>query len=708
MPAISFDADTRTWLLATPNTSYALRLVGSNVLRHLHWGAPLTLAQAASLDDVPPFLVRGHENVTEGTEELAVDGGLRYGVPSLQVRYPDGVRAIEWEYADHQIVVRPDSETLTIRLADKHYPLRISLHYRVFTDSDVIDRWTTLASDAGTGEDITLLRTDSATWSVPLREDYRLRHAIGQWARETQLVESGVAIGETVFTSRRGITSLNANPWVMVDAGDADEEHGEVWGTALAWSGTWRITVQRTAVGVCSVSTGFGHDNITWTLAAGESISTPVSSGLYAADGFGGASRRWHDYARAHVLSHPDEDRPVIYNSWEATGFDVNETNQKALAARAASLGIELFVMDDGWFGARADDHAGLGDWTVNRDRFPGDLEPLIDEVHRLGMRFGLWVEPEMVNPDSDLYRAHPDWVLHYPNRQRSEMRNQLVLNFAREDVADWAHDWLNQLVSKHEIDFLKWDMNRAFSEAGWPEHGADQDLLYRRYVENLYSIIDRLRADHPNLRIESCSSGGGRIDLGILTRTDQVWTSDNTDALDRLQIQHGFSQVYPPDVMAAWVTDSPNFLTGRAVPLRYRFHVAMAGVMAIGGNLAEWSDAELAEAAELVSAYKQIRATVQHGTQYRLRAPHDDGITATQYVSAGGDEVAVFAYLQAPHFGEHTRPLRLRGLRPDAQYRDEDTGAVHHGAVLLHQGLPLNLPAGDYASSLTRLTEIR
>jgi alpha-galactosidase len=708
MPAISFDADTRTWLLATPNTSYALRLVGSDVLRHLHWGAPLTLTQAASLDDVPPFKVRGHENVTEGTEELAVDGGLRYGVPSLQVRFADGVRAIEWEYADHQIVVRPDGETLTIRLVDRHYPLRISLHYRVFTDSDVIDRWTTLANESGANEDMTLLRTDSATWSIPLREDYRLRHTIGQWGRETQLVENGVATGETVFTSRRGITSLNANPWVMVDAGDANEEHGEVWGTALAWSGTWRITVQRTPAGVCSVSTGYGHDNITWQLASGESISTPVSAGLYSPDGFGGASRRWHDHARAHVLPHPDEDRPIIYNSWEATGFDVNETNQKALAARAAALGIELFVMDDGWFGARSDDHAGLGDWTVNRDRFPGDLEPLIDEVHRLGMRFGLWVEPEMVNPDSDLYRAHPDWVLHFPNRQRSEMRNQLVLNFAREDVAEWAHDWLKALVSKHEIDFLKWDMNRAFSEAGWPEHAEDQDLLYRRYVENLYSIIDRLRADHPNLRIESCSSGGGRVDLGILARTDQAWTSDNTDALDRLSIQHGFSQVYPPNVMAAWVTDSPNFLTGRSVPLRYRFHVAMAGVMAIGGNLTEWSEAELAEAAELVAAYKQVRATVQHGTQYRLRAPHDDGLTATQYIAADGREIAVFAYVQSPHFGERTVPLRLRGLRPDAQYRDEATGAVHHGAVLLHQGLPLNLPAGDYASSLTRLTEIR
>jgi alpha-galactosidase len=708
MPAISFDADTRTWLLATPNTSYALRLVDGNVLRHLHWGAPLSLAQAVSLDGGTFLLERGFENVMEGTEELTVDGGVHFGVPSLQVRFADGVRAIEWEYADHQIVVRPDGETLTIRLADRHYPLRISLHYRLFTDSDVIDRWVTVANDSAADEDVTLLRIDSATWPIPLREDYRLRHAIGQWAAETQLATGEVNVGETVFTSRRGVSSHHANPWVMIDAGDAGEEHGEVWGAVLAWSGTWRITVQRTTVGLCSLTTGFGHDNISWRLAAGETLSTPVSSGLYAADGFGGASRRWHDYVRAHVLTHPDEDRPIIYNSWEATGFDVNETNQKALAARAASLGAELFVMDDGWFGARSDDHAGLGDWNVNRDRFPGDLEPLIEEVHRLGMRFGLWVEPEMVNPDSDLYRAHPDWVLHFPNRQRSEMRNQLVLNFARDDVADWAHEWLNQLVSKHEIDFLKWDMNRAFTEAGWPEHRADQDLLWRRHVDNLYSVMDRLRADHPNLRIESCSGGGGRVDLGILARTDQAWTSDNTDALDRLRIQDGFSQVYPPNVMAAWVTDSPNYLTGRLIPLRFRFHVAMAGVMAVGGNLTEWSDEELAEAAELVGAYKKVRATVQHGTQYRLRSPHDDGITATQYISADGGEIAVFAYLQSPHWGEKVTPLRLRGLRPDAQYRDEDTGAVHHGAVLLHRGLPLDLPAGDYASSLTRLTEIR
>jgi alpha-galactosidase len=708
MPAITFDADTRTWLLSTPNTSYALRLEASNVLRHLHWGAPLTLEQVVSLGGRKQPTERGFETVFEGSEELAVDGGLRYGVPSLQVRFADGVRAIEWEYLDHQIVVRPQGETLTIRMADRHYPLRISLHYRVFTDSDVLDRWTTLAHDAGDSGPITLLRTDSATWALPVREDYRLRHAIGQWGAETQLVGGDVQVGETVFTSRRGVTSHHANPWVMVDAGDAGEEHGEVWGAVLAWSGTWRVTVQRTAAGLCSVTSGFGHDGISWQLAAGETLDTPVCSGLYAADGFGGASRRWHDYVRNHVLPHGDEDRPIIYNSWEATGFDVNETNQKQLAALAASVGVELFVMDDGWFGARSSDHAGLGDWSVNRDRFPGDLDPLIEEVHRLGMRFGLWVEPEMVNPDSDLYRAHPDWVLHFPNRQRSEKRNQLVLNLARDDVADWAQDWLNGLVSKHEIDFLKWDMNRPFSEAGWPAHAQDQDLLWRRYVDNLYSIIDRLRADHPNLRIESCSGGGGRVDLGILARTDQVWTSDNTDALDRLLIQDGFSQVYPAAVMAAWVTDSPNYLTGRAIPLRYRCHVAMAGVMAIGGNLTEWSEAELAEAAELVAAYKQVRHTVQHGVQYRLRGPKDDGVTAVQYTSQDGTQVAVFTWLQSAHFGHAPSALRLLGLRPDKRYRDEDTGAVHHGAVLLQHGLPLDLPSGDYASSLTRLTKIR
>jgi alpha-galactosidase len=489
----------------------------------------------------------------------------------------------------------------------------------------------------------------------------------------------------------------------MVDDGTAGEEHGEVFGCVLAWSGSWTLTAERTTADRAALSAGFGHAPLTWHLDAGQVLTTPVCSGVWTDGGFGAAARLWHDHHLRHVLPHPEELRPVLYNSWEATGFDVSVTGQLELAKRAADLGAELFVMDDGWFGAgrsaRTSDLAGLGDWEPNPDRFPDGLRPLIDGVRALGMEFGLWVEPEMVNPNSELYRAHPDWVLHQPHRARSEHRHQLVLNVARDDVAEWMHSWLDRLVSEHRISFLKWDMNRPFAEVG----PGDGDPLWRDHVTNLYGVIDRLRADHPALRIESCSGGGGRIDPGILARVDQVWTSDNTDARHRLAIQDGYARLYPARAMAAWVTDSPNQLTGRRIPLDFRFHSAMAGVLGIGGDLAEWSADDLERARDHVAAYKRIRPLVQHGRRHRLRPPEED-LSALQFVAADGSATAVLVYRTARGFTLTERPVLLRGLDPAARYRNVADGRVHHGAVLLSRGLVPELGDGDYASALIHL----
>jgi alpha-galactosidase len=686
MAEVIFDADSRLWLLTTATTSYALRLDASDSPRHVYWGPALTVRQALTVRNPVLAKISSFDGTTD--EELLVEGGARFDTPSLQIRFADGVRAFEWRYLDYTV----DEGHLAIRFADRHYPLEVVLHYWIGAGTDVIERWTTL-HHKGSTDPITLLRCDSASWSLPFRAGCQVTHTVGGWASEFQLKSTPVPYGETVFTSRRGTSSHQANPWLMVSDGD------EVWGGALAWSGSYRITLRHTPSGQTSFSGGFGHEGLSWRLNPGEEWETPVFAGLYASDGVDAASRRWHAYVRNHVLPFAEETRPVVYNSWEATEFDVNESNQKSLAARAAALGCELFVMDDGWFGARTHDAAGLGDWTVNPSRFPGGLDPLIAEVHRLGMRFGLWVEPEMVNPDSDLYRQHPDWVLHMPNRSRTTLRNQLVLNFARTDVAEWAHKWLDQLVGRHEIDFLKWDMNRSFSEAGWPAEG-DQDRLWTDHVRHVYAIIDRLRADHPALRIEACSGGGGRIDLGMLARTDQAWTSDNTDALDRIAIQHGYTRIYPARTMSAWVTDSPNQLTSRVVPLKFRFHVAMAGVLGIGGNLLNWTEEELAEATALLADYKSIRHIVQHGVQYDLSA---GPITAVQYVL--GNETVVLAWRPALNFGQPPLPLRLKALDPTAQYCTSNT--IHEGAVLLHHGLEPTLPPGDYASTMIHLTQI-
>jgi alpha-galactosidase len=579
----------------------------------------------------------------------------------------------------------------------------VELHYRVHPDSDVIERWT-VAQHTGTADPIAVFAVDAASWNVPAHAVHRLGHVAGETKVEFQLQRGTLGPGEFTLTSRRGITRHEVNPWLMVDRGDATEEHGEVWSVGLAWSGSWRISARRTLAGHLTISGGAGQGGPAWHLQPGETWRTPAFAGLYSRGGFGATSRQWHAYVRRHVLPAGDEIRPVFYNSWEGCGFDVDEAGQREMARLAADLGVELYVVDDGWFSTRVDDRSGLGDWWPNPHRFPGGLGPLIAAVHELGMRFGLWVEPEMVNPDSELYRRHPDWVLHMPHRRRTEIRHQLVLNFARPDVAAWAHTWLDRLLTDNAIDYLKWDSNRAFTEAGWP--GApDQRRLFADHTRAVYAIVDRLRADHPRLRIESCASGGGRVDLGMLAGVDQAWPSDNTDPLDRMAIQEGYGQLYPASTMGTGAGDSPSRVTGRVASLRFRFHVAMAGVLGVSGDLRAWPAAQRREAAGLIAAYRRIRHLVQHGDLYRLRPAALDRMTVVQYAAPDAAETVVLAWRALTPAREIDVPVvRLRGLDPSARYRDLDGGALFDGAVLLHAGLDPGLPPGDQASVVRHL----
>lgn len=376
--------------------------------------------------------------------------------------------------------------------------------------------------------------------------------------------------------------------------------------------------------------------------------------------------------------------------------FNVSAAGQRALAKQAAALGVELFVLDDGWFRRRSSDRAGLGDWTPDKRRFPKGLQPLIGYVNSLGMKFGLWVEPEMVNPDSDLYRAHPDWVLHYPTRPRTESRNQLILNMARTDVQEYLIAQLDALLSQNAITFIKWDMNRSVAEAGWPDaakQGIEPREVWVRYVEGLYHVWDTLRARHPQVMFQSCSGGGGRADFGILQRADQIWVSDNTDAIARLAIQEGYSQVFPAQTMEAWVTDS-----GRgSVPLRFRCHVAMTGVLGLGGNLTEWSAAELAEAKARISEYKTFRAIVQHGEQFRLLpVQRDDGqqypYTAVQYMDADRREGVLFVFRTLMADPVDFLPIPLQGLEPMARYTVEGIDGARSGMAWMTVGARVEL----------------
>ena len=708
--SVRYAPERKTWLLTTAHNSYAIGVNPNGQLQNLYWGGPLWRIEdvpvAAQRKDLSSF--DPHQMLEN--EEYPGWGGARFYEPAVKITRANGDRDLVLHYQSHRIT----QDNLEIVTKDIRDDIEVTLHYRVYPQAGILRRSASIHNK--TQEPITVESAQSATWYLPPGEGYRLSYLSGRWAAETQINREPIHEGMKVIESRLGHTGHNFNPWFAVDHGDAGEEHGSVWFGALAWSGNWRISVEQTPYQQVRVTGGFNPFDFAYPLKPGELLDTPEFYGGFSAHGFGEASRLLHNLERTDIEPHGAQARvrPVLYNSWEATEFNVNEGGQKELAEKAAKLGVELFVMDDGWFGKRNTDRAGLGDWFVNREKFPNGLTPLIEYVNKLGMDFGLWVEPEMVNPDSDLYRAHPDWVMNFPGRPRSELRNQLVLNLARSDVRDYIFSVLDKLASDYKIRYFKWDMNRIFSEPGWPEAGsAGQRVLWVQYVRNLYDILDRLRAKHPDLEVESCSGGGGRVDLAILKRVEEFWTSDNTEAFDRLRIQEGFSQAYAAKFMSAWVTDVPN-MNGRSTPLKYRFLVAMQGALGIGANLNKWTDEDTRLATDMVKLDKRIRNTVQEGDLYRLLSPHTSDVTANQYVSKDGKEAVLFAFRHSQQYSTNAPLIRLQGLDAKRVYKLESIDGKLagqelevSGAYLAEHGLQLKL-TDDYDSTAVLLHRVQ
>ncbi|MFC0187045.1 alpha-galactosidase [Fictibacillus aquaticus] len=620
-------------------------------------------------------------------------GEMVYTEPSLKVRYEDGTRALNLEFSGYKTA---NDDKLVITLSDNARNTEVELHYELYAEYDVIGRSQVIKNEGKSALALEAVRSLQA--ALPWGGDYRLSHLAGKWTGETQLQQTALTPGRKTIESRRGGTSHQANPWFALDNG-ANEDSGEVWSGHLAYSGNWEINIEQDTFGFVSVNGGLQSFDFEWKLDPGKSFTAPVFYISYSDEGLGGMSRKAHDFQRQLILpeNHRNTARKVLYNSWEATYFDVTEEGQKKLAKKAASLGVERFVVDDGWFGERHSDSAGLGDWHVNERKFPNGLQPLIDHVHGLGMSFGIWVEPEMVNPDSDLYRQHPDWIYHFPEVERTEGRNQYVLNIGRPEVQEYILSFMKNLLSSYSIDFIKWDMNRAFSEPGWPDREIGrQKEVWVRHTEGLYRILDKLRQEFPHVEFESCSGGGARIDLGVMKRTDQVWTSDNTDAAERLSIQDGYSYAYNPKTMMCWVTDSPNWLSGRELSLAFRFRSAMAGSLGIGGNLNEWNEAELAEAKDWIAEYKKIRHIVQDGKQYRILLPQDK--TAVQYVSEDGNSAVMLAFLLQQQFGERYVKLKWKGLDPHANYRLVGAELEASGSYFMQHGIHWTA-SGDFDS---------
>lgn len=729
-PAIQYFADPGLWLLSTANTAYLFGRSANGRVQHLYWGEKITDAQDVSAfgliaegDPVGDYDVIAVQLQRKGlvpVDEYPAWGGFFYQEPCLKATFAGGVRDSHLVYSRHEVKTTSDGlPLLVVTLKETLYPLEVDLYYKVVPELDLLERWSVVRN---TGQErIELEAALSAGWHLPNRVQgqYRLTHLTGRWNTECQVRHDLLPDGKTTLESRRAITSAEMNPffaldWWDADSGGAGEESGEVWFGALGWSGSWKITLERSADPERVYIAGGVQDfEFRWQLGAGEEFTTPPFTAGFTANGFGQASRNLHRYQLDYLLprSHARKLRPVIYNSWEVYFFDFNEEKQFELADRAARLGVELFVIDDGWYGRRWSDRVSLGDWFVSPEKFPNGLGPLIKRVNELGMNFGLWVEPESVNADSDLYRAHPDWVYNFPRRPRNEVRKAMMLNLARPEVATYIFDCLDKLLSQNNISYIKWDFNRPITEPGWPDAPLEhQREIYVRHVTALYEVVDRLRAKYPAVAWEACSSGGARLDLGMIRHFDQVWPSDNTDPFDRLFIQEGYSFAYAPKTMVNWVTESngSHSINNQALNLRYRFHSAMTGTLGVGEDLHRYTPEYEAEVAAYIREYKAIRPIVQEGDLYRLISPRRGSLAALEYVKPDRSEAVVFVYRHTEHYWFSAARVRLCGLDPARSYRVEGLRReiVVSGQSLMSLGLLPEL-SGHFASALIKLTAL-
>jgi len=677
------------WILETRNCAYAFGINSARILENTCWGKRLK-----NRTDYPtPPESEGWASFNGPTqvlqEEYPAYGGMCYHEPCLKIAFEDGVRDVVLHYDSEKTI----NNHLVISMRDIYYPLKVELHYRSHTNHDLIERWVEVENLGK--EMISIERVFSAIWHFPVGGDYYLSHLTGRWNDEFNLVREPLTPGVKVLESRRITSSHQHNPWFLIDDGICTEDNGNVWFGALAWSGNWKLTAEVSNFNTTRLGIGINDWDFTWQLKEGQKFLSPHAICGFSENGYGGASRLLHDYIRDELLPHKKQIHKVLYNSWEATLFDVNESSQVRLAEIAAEMGVELFVVDDGWFHHRNNDQAGLGDWWPDSKKFPGGLSPLIEKVNSLGMDFGLWIEPEMVNPDSDLYRAHPDWILHYPTRQPTLARNQMILNMARPDVQDYVFSKIDRLLSENNIAFIKWDMNRNVSEPGWSTAPGDQREIWVRYVEGLYKVWGDLRKNHPDVMWQSCSGGGGRADLGILKHADQIWVSDNTHALDRLRIQYGFSQAFPAITMESWVTDADR----TEIPLEFRFHVSMCGSLGIGGNLLKWTQAEIKEASHWISRYKKDRQVIQFGNQYRLSE------CSMQYMSKDAEIGVLFVFQTESNINGSPIKIHLRGLNPELKYQVEGFVDILSGNEWMRR--ELTFPLLMYKSTMREITSI-
>lgn len=721
--AIIYNPNKRIFTLHTKHSTYQMQVDSLGYLLHLYYGAK----NNSSMEYVLTYADRGFSgnpyaagadrtySLDALPQEFPTLGTGDYRNIALDIKNSRGIESTNLLYKKHEIrkgkyalpglpavwADEAEAQTLEIVLADENAGMEVHLLYGILEEADVITR-SAVIRNIGT-ETVTIEKAAAACLDF-VSGNYDVIRFYGKHAFERNVERTVLGHGTIAFGSRRGTSSHQYNPAVILTEQGTTEEAGNCYGMLMVYSGNFFCEAERDQYNQTRLLMGLNDELFSYPLAAGDTFTVPEVILSYSQNGLSALSQQYHNCIRNHVCrsKYVHMSRPVLINSWEAAYFDFTGETIVNLAKEAASLGIDMVVMDDGWFGKRDDDNSSLGDWYVNEKKLGGSLSELIRRVHEQGVKFGIWIEPEMVNEDSDLYRAHPDWAIQIPGRKPIRSRNQLLLDFSRKEVRDQVFEQICAVLDQGEIDYVKWDMNRSMADvyAG--------NLTYD-YVLGVYDFMERMTSRYPDMLLEGCSGGGGRFDAGMLYYSPQIWCSDNTDAINRTRIQYGTSFFYPVSAMGAHVSAVPNHQTGRVTSFHTRGVTAMAGTFGYELNPALLSDEEKQQIREQIASYKKYERLINEGTYWRLSDPIHDEIAAWMSVSKEQDRALVSVVRLMAEANQAAVYVRLRGLKPEAVYLEEYSGKQYSGAALMHTGIVLPFFTHEYEAyqfSFVELTE--
>ncbi len=715
--------------LETKNTLYQMKVDRFGVLNHLWYGEKTDCCMDYLLD-YPDAGFSGniYEAENERTyslntlpQEYSTSGVGDFRISAISVTHEDGSNALDLRVREYQIkkgkyeipglpavyAKEDEAETLEITLKDTATEAEVILKYGVFEKEDVITRSVVVKNSGKTP--IVINKVHSMCLDIPYG-DWEWMHFYGRHTMERQAERVPVLHGISESSSSRGTSSHHQNPAVLLCEKDCTETNGHCIGAALMYSGGFQAQVEKDQLEQVRLVMGIHPDTFEWTLEAGEAFYTPEVILSCSTTGFAKLSQNFHHIIRNHVCrgTYQLSSRPVLINNWEATYFDFNEEKILNIARQASKLGIDMMVLDDGWFGKRDDDCSGLGDWFVNEKKLNGGLKALVEKINAMGMKFGLWFEPEMVSEDSDLYRNHPDWAIQIPGRKPMRSRYQLVLDMSNPEVVDYLYGVMSAILRENHIEYVKWDMNRSISDwyTATLSRGRQMEMPHR-YVLGLYELLEKLTSEFPDVLFEGCSGGGGRFDAGMMYYCPQIWCSDDTDAHERTFIQYGTSFFYPTSTVGSHVSAVPNHQTGRITSIETRGVVAMAGSFGYELDLNQLSEEEKTVVAKQVTHYKEYQSLIYNGDYYRLANPFEDGMSAWSWISEDKKTILVQGVLFRAKPNVLRKTLRLMGLEAKKNYKIAGTEEVYTGVALMSGGVLLQRAVGDDVSFEIVLEEI-